>query len=129
MQKIILDTNFLLIPYTLKVDIFVEIDRIIQDRYEICIIDRTIAELDNIIEKQKGKEKQAAKFAKELIRKKKIREIKTEESNQSVDEEILNLSEKEEIIVATQDKELKEKLKESGARVIILRQKSHLKLA
>ena len=56
MEKIILDTNFLMIPFTLKVDIFLEIDRVIIDEYRLYIIDKTIDELDNIIEKQSGKQ-------------------------------------------------------------------------
>lgn len=127
-QKIILDTNFLLIPFTLKVDIFSEMDRIIDDKYKLYIIDKTINELDNIIKKKSGKTKQAAKFAKELIEKKKIRKIKTEDNNNDVDREILNLVKKEDYIIATQDKILKAKLKQLNKKIIILRQKNYLLL-
>lgn len=127
-QKIILDTNFLLIPFTLKVDIFSEIGRIIDDKYKLYIIDKTINELDNIIKKKSGKTKQAAKFAKELIKKKKIRKIKTEDNNNNVDTEILNLVKQEDYITATQDKILKAKLKQLNKKIIILRQKNYLLL-
>ncbi len=125
-RKIILDTNFLLIPFTLKVDIFDEINNIIHDKYHLYIIDKTIDELDNIINNQTGKNKQAAKFAKELIEKKEPRIIKTENNNSNVDYEILNLVKSEDYMVATQDKELKSQLKELNKKIIILRQKTHL---
>ncbi|MCK5283022.1 MAG: hypothetical protein KAK00_06440 [Nanoarchaeota archaeon] len=126
MEKIILDTNFLMIPFTLKVDIFLEIDRVIIDEYRLYIIDKTIDELDNIIEKQSGKQKQAAKFALELIRKKKISKIKTETNNNDVDHEIISLLEKQDYIIATQDKLLKAKIRELNKKIIVLRQKRYL---
>ena len=55
MKKIILDTNFLLIPSQFNVDIFTEIDRICLFKYKLCVLDETINELNSIIEKQKGK--------------------------------------------------------------------------
>lgn len=103
-------------------------DRIIDDKYKLYIIDKTINELDNIIKKKSGKTKQAAKFAKELIEKKKIRKIKTEDNNNDVDREILNLVKKEDYIIATQDKILKAKLKQLNKKIIILRQKNYLLL-
>ena len=55
MKKIILDTNILLIPYTQKVDIFSEFDRILDEPYNLFIIDQTVDELKKITENQKGK--------------------------------------------------------------------------
>ena len=127
MKRIILDTNFLLIPYNFKVDIYEEIKRIVHDECLICIIDRTRYELDKILNTQKGKDKAAAKFALDLIDKKKPESIITE--NQHVDESILLLAEQEDCIVATQDKELKDKLKQLKRKIIVLRQKNHLEIA
>ena len=47
MKKIILDTNFLLIPAQFKVDIFDEIDRIMIEKYQLFVLDKTIDELKN----------------------------------------------------------------------------------
>ena len=69
-MKIILDTNFLLIPGTLKVDIFEEIKRICDFKYTLHIIDKTVDELKKITETQRGKYKTAAKLALMLIKKK-----------------------------------------------------------
>ena len=45
MKKIILDTNFLLIPAQFNVDIFSEIERICDFQYQLCIVDKTLSEL------------------------------------------------------------------------------------
>lgn len=124
MDKIILDTNFLLIPAVLKVDIFSEIERIEESKYKLYIIDKTVDELKKIIEKQRGKHSSAAKMALQLISKKKISKIKTD-SEKDVDSIIVDLAKKEKIIVATQDKILKFRLK-NKAQLITLKAKKYL---
>ena len=47
-RRIILDTNFLLIPGQFKVDIFQEIGKIMGESYELCIFQPTIDELTKI---------------------------------------------------------------------------------
>jgi len=123
-KKIILDTNFLLIPAQFRVDIFSEINRICHFNYQLYILDKTIGELEKIIQsRQKGKNKAAAKLALVIIKKKKIKTIKTE-SEEHVD--ILLL--KENAIIATQDMGLIKRLKEAKKKIIRLRQKKYLVL-
>ena len=125
MKRIILDTNFLVIPIQFRVDIFSEISRICSFNYKLCIFEQTISELKNIIEKQPVKSKKAAQFALKLIKIKNIKIIKSEKKD--VDSLILeNLGNN--TIVATQDIELKRQLLKKGASVIILRQKKYLEL-
>ena len=125
MKKILLDTNFLLIPIQFKLDIFSEIHDICNFNYKLFILDKTIEELNNIIEKQKGKSKEAAKFALKLIKLKKISIIKTKEKL-TADRLILKKANKKEYIIATQDKFLKKQLKIRQIPLIILRQKKRL---
>jgi len=126
-RKILLDTNFLLIPYQFKVDIFTQIDKISTFKYELFILDKTLDELKKIVEEQKGKNRDAAKIAFKLIAIKKIKVIKTE-SNQKTDDIILDIASKHGYIVATQDKDLKRKLVNQECKVIILKQKKILAL-
>ena len=126
MKQVILDTNFLLIPYQFKVDIFSEIDRILETKYKICILDKTIQELNNLVEKIKGKNKKAAQLALKLIEHKKPEIIKSEIDY--VDKAILKIVNKKTHIVATQDKELKKALQAKGIPIIVLRQKRYLQL-
>jgi len=125
MEKILLDTNFLLIPYQFKVDIYTQIDKISTFKYKIFILDKTLQELNKIIEDQKGKNKDAARIALKLISIKDIEVIKTE-SNKNTDDTIYEIALKDDFIVATQDKDLKRKLVNRGCRVIILKQKKIL---
>lgn len=127
MKRIILDTNFLLIPAQFKVDIFEEIRRISNFSYQLFIIDRSIEELKKIITTGNTRDKTAAKLALKLIKLKEIKKLKTT-SNRNVDELILDSAKKDDF-VATQDKELKQKLKKRHIPIVILRQRKFLEIA
>ena len=121
--RVVLDTNFLLIPGNFKIDIFSELKRIIPDQIELYIIDNSVKELEKIIETGSGKDKAAAKLGLMLIKQKGINLIKG--CKNLVDEDIIELSKDENTVICTQDKELKQKIKKP---VVVLRQKSHLEL-
>ena len=128
MKKILLDTNFLLVPYQFKVDIFSEIDRIIIAKYELIVLDKTVDELEKIVKNQKGRDREAAKFALKIIENKKPIIIKAK-SDKKTDDVILDYAIKEDYSVATQDKDLKRKLINHGIEVIVLRKKKFLTIA
>ena len=111
MKTIILDTDFILNCVKWKIDLKNELKRICDFSFEICVIDKTIDEL-------KGKQNEA--IALNFI--KDFRIIQTLR-DKPVDELILALKD---VIVATQDKELKEKLKKGRFPVITIRQKKFL---
>jgi hypothetical protein len=123
-KKILLDTNFLLIPAQFKVDIYSEIARICNFQYELYVMDKTIIELNNIINEGKGKNREAAKLAKSILEAKKPKILKTS-AEDYVDNIILGLKG---YIVATQDKALRSMLKKHNVKTIVLRQKNHLVL-
>ena len=125
MKKIIIDTNFLMVPYQFGVDIFSEFYRICSFNYKLYIFKQSINELKIIVNKSGGKAKRAAQFALKLIKLKNINIIKSE--NKDVDSLILGSLDKD-AVIATQDILLKKKLLKKGASVIILRQKKYLKL-
>lgn len=125
MKKIILDTNFLMIPLQFRVDIFSEFSRICDFGYTLCIYENSIGELKEIIKKQSQKHKKAAEFALKLIKLKNISIIKS--GTEDVDSLILeNLD--NDTIVATQDVNLRKKILKRNVPVILLRQKKYLKL-
>ena len=125
MRKIILDTNFLMIPSQFRVDIFSEISRICRFNYRLYIFEQSISELKNIIEHQKAKDKKAALLALKLIKLKNLDILKEEGTD--VDFMILRHSDKD-TIVATQDGNLKNRLIRKKVSLIILRQKKYLQL-
>ena len=77
-RKIVLDTNFLLIPGQFGVDIFTEIQRTCDFPYELHIMETTLKELKDIMEKSAGTAKQAAKLALELVKAKDINIISSD---------------------------------------------------
>ncbi|MFC1730499.1 PIN domain-containing protein [candidate division KSB1 bacterium] len=131
-RRIILDTNFLLIPANFNVDIFSELDKTVNFKYELIILDRSLEELENIILKPKkgvkGADKVAAKVALSLIEvQKSNKKLNILPSKGHVDDALVRLAEEDKtLIVATQDKDLKKRLKEKGVKVIVLKQKKYL---
>lgn len=130
MKKIYLDTNFLLIPIQFKVDIFDEIERICDFPKEVLILSNTVDELKKIIDTQKGKDREAAKVALQIIDKKakqKSLNITAFSKESEVDDILVELA-KDGAIVATQDKELKKRIESVGGKIIILKSKSYLQM-
>ena len=127
MKKIILDTNFLMIPGRFKIDIFSEIDRMADFNYKFFIIDKTIDELEKIInnKESKLKDREYAKIGLGLVRAKNIESIKS--NDESVDEAIIRVSDRD-TIVASSDRELKRELRKKGVKIINLRKKQYLVL-
>ena len=115
-MKILLDTNFIITCLKFKIDLFSEINRNCHFKYDIFILDESIEELKKL----------KSKLSLGLIEKFKIKIIATNE-NLDTDSLILKTSDKD-TIVATQDKELKRRLKVKGIKVLVIRQKKYLKI-
>lgn len=118
MKKVFLDSNALLAVGQFKIDILAELDRICLFEYEVCVLSGSIDELEKIVNEQKGKDKQAAKLGLSFV--KKLNIIK---SSGNVDD-VLVEKDKEGNYIVTQDRELKNRIK----NLIIIRQKKYLEL-
>ena len=99
-----------------RIDIGQELMRVLDFSYEICILDKSIDELEG---------KPLEKLVKSLIEKKGFKVIKTKK-NKPVD--LLIFEESGKFMVATQDKLLKEKLKKANIGIITIRQNKYLKV-
>lgn len=119
-KKVILDTNFLLMPYQFKVDIISELERVLPFSYSLNVLEGTVEELEKIIESQ-PKQAGAARMGLKIIENNNINILSTDIGG-TVDDQIAGLS--GDFIIATHDKELKSRLK--GVPKIILRQKKYL---
>lgn len=117
MKKIILDTDFLLIALKHHVDIFDGLTNICDFGFEVFVVDRTFDEL-----KGKQMEKLAVSFIENKLN---VIYSSSEHKGKTVDEILLNLP-FDDIIVCTQDKDLKEKLKKRKIPIITIRQKKYL---
>ena len=119
-KKVVLDTNFLLVPYQFGIDVFVEIERVLQVPHEFIIPSGVIGEVERL-GKGKGKEGAAARFAAKLLGKNKCTVVPSEGN---VDNWIFEYALKEEVVVATNDRLLRNRLKKRRVKVISLRSRS-----
>jgi uncharacterized protein len=129
MRKILLDTNFLLIPGQFHVDIFSEIDRLIDFEYGLVVAEPSLMELERILREGSGKDKAAAKLGLALIKSKGV-EILSQPQKvfKGVDDFLLEIAIQNDFIVGTADREFRKRLKKANIPVIVLRSKQHLML-
>lgn len=126
--QILLDTNFLLIPAQFRVDIFQEIDRLINQKYDLITLPHIINELDAFGKKSKKNQKEA-RIALELAKKCRIIETDTDSAllnSKKVDDIIFYLAIENGWIVATNDATLRKKLRSQQIPTITLRNKAYL---
>ncbi|MBS3166813.1 hypothetical protein J4403_01235 [Candidatus Woesearchaeota archaeon] len=124
-MKVLLDTNFLLIPGQFRVDIFESIDKATEEKVDFYVLDVSLKELEKVSKTGKMRDRTAARIGLELVKKAKV--VKTE-SIKNVDTLLLEAAVKHNFVVATQDRELKNRLKEVDIHVLTLRQKKYVKM-
>ncbi len=115
--SIVLDTNFLMLPVQFKIDIFEEFRG-----SELITFSACIKELEKIAAGRK-KDAAAAKIALNLVKKEKIRIVKT---GKKADKAIMDYAAKNECAVATNDKKLLKALKNKGIKILRLRQRKFI---
>ncbi len=123
--KILVDTNFLLIPVRFKVDIFTVSSDAVNDLTEFYISSRVLDEIQCL------KEKTKPSFFKEL----RLAEtfagrctLIVDPSDDEVDDSLVRLALLEGMVLGTTDSELRRKARTAGVKVLYLRQKSYLVL-
>jgi len=118
-REIILDTNFLTAPFQLDtINIFQEIQRI-YPQSEIYTIEDAVQEAKSI---ENGK---YGKLVQKLIEEKDIQVLETEGEG-NVDDLLVQIS--NQYVIATNDKELKQRLIKADAEVIHIRNESYLEV-
>ena len=123
--KIILDANFLMVPAQFGIDIFEEMTNLLNKKTEPTLLTPIYRELQKIAASKHPKRRLEARLALKLAEKCRI--VKTEPSaDETVDDLIVRLAKKWKCLVATNDRELRKKLKKKAVPVIFLRQKTHL---
>ena len=124
MTKILLDTNFFLVPFQMGINIMSEFDRIMNESFTLMTISPVKKELENLAKSGKGDDKISANLGKELAR-----GIFVEETSGEGDLGILvYATQHKDIIVATNDSDLRKKLKSKKVRTIFVRGKSKLEI-
>ncbi|NJE61501.1 PIN domain-containing protein [Thermococcus sp. 21S7] len=125
---VIPDTNFLLVPGQFGVDIISELNRVLDVRFRIAVPNVVLQELEVIERKSRGKDLLAIRMAKKLAERFEVVEI-GRFGERPIDDQIYDFAvRKGQVIVCTNDKGLKRRLRERGVPVVYLRSKKILEL-
>ena len=123
--KLLVDTNFLLIPVRFKVDIFTESQNAVNDVVEFYVSSRVLDEMQILMDRSKGT------FVRELKLAEKLAENCTvikDDSRTRVDQSLIDLATREGMMIGTADSELRKKARKASVKVVYLRQKRYLVL-
>lgn len=124
-KRVIYDTNAILLTGK-GIDVFSEVQRIMQFPHTLAVLSGTLEELEKIRQDpaQKGDDKFCAKLGIVLIKQKGLKIIKSS-SNELVDDVLVSLANDDTYIV-TQDKALQERIRDKKGHIIALKQKKYL---
>ncbi|ASJ11696.1 PIN domain-containing protein [Thermococcus thioreducens] len=122
------DTNFLLVPGQFGVDIISELNRVLDVRFRVIVPNIVLQELEVIERKARGKDLMAIRMAKKLAERFEVVEM-GRFGEKPIDDQIFDFAVKNErVVVCTNDKGLKRRLRERGVPVVYLRSKKILEL-
>jgi hypothetical protein len=125
--KVIFDSNFFFIPLQVKVDIFSEMMNILNEKYEPIVLSTTLQELRKIAEKGTPKLRKQAAMALKLAEKCRVFDFK-KSKDETNDDVVMRIAMQWRSPVATNDRELRRKLREQNIPVIFLRGENRLEL-
>jgi rRNA-processing protein FCF1 len=107
--KIVLDTNFLVVPIDMKIDIFEELMG-----YELVTLEECVEELERIRPEMVDFVRQKVSVVQESLK------------SQGVDDKIIEFASKHNAYIATSDKKLKAKAKALNIPIVFVRQKKYV---
>ena len=122
--KVILDSNALFVPLKFKVDIFEEIKRLLDRNVEYILLSPVKHELEFLAAGDEPKLRREANFALRLAEKCKL--VNVESHGEEVDDVIVGVAKNFGAPVFTNDRLLRQRLRDISVPVIYLRQKSRL---
>jgi uncharacterized protein len=125
--KVLLDTNFLLVPIRFGVDILAEAERVLNQLVELTVSTGVLGELEALKEGAGPRFKKDLGFALSLASKCTIVEYEPLDG-ETVDDSLVKLAIIGGYVVATTDSELRRRLRSSGVKVLYLRQRRYLEL-
>ena len=125
--KVILDSNFLFIPAKFQIDVFEELAKLLNQRFEPVLLSSIYQELKTMAEKGAPSRRRQGSLALKLAEKCKKIDVEKhlEETNDDV---ILRIATLWKSPVATNDRKLRRKLRARATPVIYLRSKNRLEL-
>ena len=125
--KVVLDANFFFVSSQFKVDVFQELANLLNRRFEPILLSSTQKELQGLAESSSPKQRKQAQLALRLAEK--CRVVAVEKGfKEPYDDVIVRVSAEWKSPVATNDRELRKRLRKVGVPVIFLRQKRRLEM-
>jgi rRNA-processing protein FCF1 len=124
-RDVVLDTNFLLLPFQFRINIIKELDYLIEKSHRYVISSRTLDELKKL-GRTVGKNGMAARLALKMIGASKIDVVK---SDMPVDDWVVRYAKGNNAIACTNDRLLRKRLMELDVKVVTLKARSKLGFA
>ena len=124
--KVILDSNFLMIPFQFNIDIFQDIEFLLQKKVNFVVPSAVKTELTGISARG-GEGAAEASLALQLASRCRVVEVALE-PGETVDDAIFKAARKLSALVATTDIALKKRLRDINVPVVYLREKSKLEV-
>jgi rRNA-processing protein FCF1 len=124
-MKVILDSNALFVPLQFKIDIFEELGKLLNVKFEPVLLSPVRQEIGRLATEASPQVKRNASYALKLAEKCKLVEI--EEGPEVLpDDAIVEVARKWGAPVFTNDRQLRKRLRDINVPVIYVRQKSRL---
>jgi len=124
--KVILDSNALFVPLQFKIDIFEELEKLLNMKFELILLSPIRRELENLAENGSPKMRKNASYALKMAEKCKLVELDEKIAGSSPDDTIFQVAREWKSPVFTNDRELRKRLRNINVPVIYVRQKSRL---
>jgi len=125
--KVILDSNALFVPLEFKLDIFVEVKRLVNRNVDFVLLSPVKRELELLATKDSPKIRREAVYALKFAEKCKYVPV-DENEKLTTDDVIVKVAKAWSSPVFTNDRQLRKKLRDISVPVIYVRQKSRLEI-
>jgi rRNA-processing protein FCF1 len=125
--KVILDSNAFFAPLQFKIDVFNDLKRLLNRSFESILLSPVKRELEALAEQGSPKMRKNASYALKIAAKCKYVEVDAPASA-LVDDVIVKIAEEWKAAVFTNDRQLRERLRDISVPVIYVRQKSRLEI-
>jgi rRNA-processing protein FCF1 len=125
--RVIVDSSALFVPLQFKIDVFAELERLLNRRFDLVLLSPVKRELEMLVEKGSPLVRKNAHFALELAEKCKFVEVSGSPLAQT-DDVIVEVAGEWRAPVFTNDAALRKRLRDISVPVIYVRQKSRLEI-
>ena len=126
--KIILDSNALFVPLQFNIDIFEDLKKLLNRNFELVLLSPIRLELERIATEGSSSMRKNAAFALSLAERCKPMHIGHRTTATSTDDLIVQAASKYKYPVFTNDRQLRNRLRDINVPVIYVRQKSRLEI-